>query len=312
MNLQVELLEALELLPCFDELLSIELLANGLSQTSIKVTTKSKLYFAKKLNSDTANIEISCALFCSNNNSKEDLTTQLSPAVVYHDQQWLVTEFISDYTLADAKVGLDVKNSITLTLMAKLHQLSTSRILGNIPQLNTSLSVARLLTKPLPLLAKNISILDSVSKTLTDVISKIILASESPLVLCHGDMNFSNILIDYLQNPRLIDFECAHKAPPEFDLAMFIAVNSVPTNRIKGLVIEYTELNPAHDCNDELLNLYILYSFFINGLWYLDNMDKNEESKLRFQELAFSQWSSFDNFADELNLQLSKLLPLLN
>jgi thiamine kinase-like enzyme len=312
MNIQEDVINALKTLPCFDEIQTVNLLANGLSQTSLKITTKSKTFFAKKLNAETADVEISCALLCSQKATKGDLneqTHQLSPTVVYHDKEWLVTEFIAGSTLAETKIDLETKVSITLTLMAKLHRLSAAAIEPYILQLDTNLSVSRLLAKPMSLLTRNSHIVDNVAESLTCAISQIILASDCPSVLCHGDMNFTNILTDKLRNPWLIDYECAHKAPAEFDLAMFIAVNNIPTKQIKGVVTAYTKLNQAHNCNDELLNLYILYSFFINGLWYLDNKDVQSDSL--FQKLAHVQWSSFDNFAIDRGMKLPKLLPLL-
>jgi len=312
MTLQIELINELKALPCFDEIETIDLLVNGLSQTSMKVTTKSRLYFAKKLNNDTANVEVTCALLCSQKASENDLTHQLSPTVLYHDKQWLVTAFISGEPLIDISIDIDVKYSVALKLMANLHQFSTARIERPIPELDTNLSVARLLSKPIPLLAQNRHILDSVDRSLTSVIDQIILASGSSSVLCHGDMNYTNILIDNIQKPWLIDFECAHKAPVEFDLAMFVAVNNVPIERLDDLLTDYRKLNQAHDCNIELLKYYIAFSFYINGLWYLDNKSKDKKSEVLFHELAVAQWTSFDCFSEKYGLQLPKLLPLLN
>ena len=307
MSLDVDVINSLKSLPCFNEIQAISLLVKGLSQTSLKVTTASQVFFAKKLHHDTAITEVYCALTCST----EDSTQDLSPQVIYHDQQWLVTEFIDGMTLTDSAIEDKIKISTSIALMAKLHKLPISSGKQSIPELNTAQSANRLLTKPVRYLAHQSPILDKVTKCLTLSINSLIQASENPNALCHGDINFTNILVDKGKRSWLIDFECAHIAPVDFDLAMFIAVNNIPTQQLNELVHNYNKLNPQYRCNKALLNHYILYSFFINGLWYFNNKHNDRQSEVLFHKLALEQWSAFDRFSIECAIEIPKLIPLL-
>lgn len=313
MTLAVNIIQSLKSLPCFGKVDKISLLANGLSQTAIKVTTNNQIFFAKKLNQDTANTEISCSIFCALStvvgSSGQRVSRQLSPDVVYHDKQWLVTEFIPGITLANSDHENKVKITTALTLMAELHQLDTSVTDHSILPLNPNLTIDRLLSNLSPFSAKQRHIIPDVSKCITAKINSLVKASGCNSVLCHGDLNFENILVD---NERywLVDFECAYLAPVEFDIAMFIAVNNIHTDELIAIVTAYFELNRHLHCNLELIHYYLLYSYFINGLWYLDNDSK--ENKNLYSRLAKEQWSSLDNYATENSIQIPKLLPLLS
>ena len=319
MNLHADLINSLKSLPCFDKIKGISLLANGLSQTSLKVTTTTQLFFAKKLNQDTANTEVSCALLCARSGTKlasgQESKQHLSPPVIYHDRQWLVTEFINGTALADSDLKNNIKISTALTLMAKLHQLPTAVAMQPINQLNTTLSVKRLLTNPAPFISKHSYFLDKVTKSLSASITSLIIAAKSPSVLCHGDINFTNILLDKDQKSWLIDFECAHLAPVEFDLAMFIAVNNIADCKIAEIVNDYDKLVahlvPRYRPNGKLLNHYILYSFYINGLWYFDNINELAGYNLMYT-LGIEQWSAFDRFANEHSIAVPKLMSIID
>ena len=315
MTLHADLINSLKILPCFDEIKAISLLANGLSQTSLKVTTTAQLYFAKKLNAETASTEVSCAQLCARFATKlasgQESDHHLSPQVIYHDHQWLVTEFINGIALADSHLKNNIKISIALALMAKLHQLPTAVAKQSINQLNTTLSVKRLLVNPAPFISKHSHFLDKVIKSLSTTITNLIMAAKSPSVLCHGDINFTNILLDEQQKSWLIDFECTHLAPVEFDLAMFIAVNNIAEYKIADIVNDYGKLVPTYEDNIQLLNHYILYSFYINGLWYFDNIDELGAGNLMY-DLGIEQWSAFDHFANKHSIAVPKLMSVIN
>jgi len=315
MPVPIDVINSLKSLPCFTEVRAISLLANGLSQTALKVTTATRVFFAKKLNKETSNTEISCAQLCAGlhmkNVSERSSWQLLSPLVIYHDQHWLVTTFINGLTLTDANLNKDRKISIALSLMAELHQLPLELANPPIPLLNTTRSVKRLLTKPAPFLASHSDALDKVTRSLSDSINSLIGDSTSPNVICHGDLNLTNILLDDSQRPWLIDFECAHVAPEEFDLAMFIAVNNISDQRITKIVAEYMTLVPDYRPNVDLLNYYILYSFYINGLWYFDNIDPLESNNTMYV-LGIEQWSAFDNFTNKHVITVPKLMSIID
>jgi thiamine kinase-like enzyme len=343
MSIADHLINELKSLPCFTQIQSVDLLAHGLSQTAIKVLTTSQVFFAKKLNQHTANSEIACALLCSNlaskNQPEQGNTKQLSPQVVYHDQHWLVTHFIHGLTLADTNLNNNKKIAIALNLMAQLH--SSPPTLANypIPQLNPSFTVNELLSTLPPLLFEHRNTLSKIGQSLSNAICSLITDTQRVNVVCHGDLNFTNVLQDNGNNAYLIDFECAQLAPPEFDLAMFIAVNNIVTQDITHIITEYSALMPSYRLNSRLLHYYLLYSLLINGLWYLANMKpidiietenteidnsalqntkventeaESSEAVNKMYGLAIEQWSAFDRLSLQHMNTLPKLLTLID
>jgi thiamine kinase-like enzyme len=311
MPVPIDVINSLKSLPCFTDVRGINLLANGMSQTAIKVNTDSGVFFAKKLNNETSRTEISCARLCASlhnkNVSDQSSCHPLSPQVIYHDRYWLVTSFIDGFALTDLNLNNDRKISIALSLMAQLHQFPVELVNPPIPLLKTTRSVKRLLTKPAPFLISRIDALDNVTRALSDSINSLIVDSTSPNVICHGDLNLTNILLDNQQRAWLIDFECVHIAPVEFDLAMFIAVNNLTNQHITQIVAEYMSLVPSYQPNVNLLNYYILYSFYINGLWYFDNIDPLDPDNAMYT-LGIEQWSAFDRFTNEHTIAMPTLI----
>ena len=92
---------------------------------------------------------------------------------------------------------------------------------------------------------------------------------------------------------------------------MFIAVNNISTHLIDDIVASYTVLVPNYRPNLTLLTYYLLYSFFINGLWYLDNTNDSKTNNT-LQSLAIEQWSAFDSFALKCLVDLPKLMSLID
>jgi thiamine kinase-like enzyme len=303
MSLTSSELNALKSLSCFEEVLDVSMLVDGMSHTCSKVTTSSQSYFVKKLNNETAEEEVVSSLLAAKH--------RLSPKVIYYDETWLVTEYIDSIILDKAEFSIDKFITTSLTLMAKLHQLLPQLKTGAIPNLDTLKSVQRLFTNPVPLPSRQRLILADITDTLTSKIEAEQSFSGAVNVLCHGDINYSNIVFDKTQQPWLIDFECSHLAPVEFDLSMFIAVNNIPTHLVDDILTCYTDLVPNYRPNQTLITYYLLYSFFINGLWYLDNRNDSKGNN-HLRSLAIEQWSAFDNFAVKHHLDIPKLMPLIS
>ncbi|TMM45780.1 hypothetical protein [Colwellia ponticola] len=328
---------SLKALPCFSTIVAVELLADGMSQTCIKVTTPKHIFLAKKLNDATANTEVSAALICAEQ--------ALSPGVIHHDNQWLITEFITGFSLSNATLKSDKQVSIALKLMTKLHQLARLQptvkypVNGEIPLLDIKKTITALLAKPLAFSAENSLVLIKLTTVLMNEINDQITRYKPASVVCHGDINFSNILIGAITNDHindipqskdnhnnsikisdldrvkhrawLIDFECAHLAPLEYDLAMFMAVNNIAFTDRNELVNTYLTLAPSAFINKKLLTYYLLSSYFINGLWYLaHNTDSTRKSSMFL--LATKQWSAFDNTLSQQPLVLPQLMPLIS
>jgi hypothetical protein len=296
MAIHSDIIQSLKSLPCFTEIQEVSLLAEGFSHTCVKVITTTQVFFAKKLNNTTANGEVNASIACADLN--------ISPHIVYYDKLWLVTKFVESCSLADAKMSVDSKTIIALTLLASCNSLVASEHYQAIPLLDTRQSANALLLSPAPCLVPHLEILNKVTHSLTDAIDSLLYKTQPLNVLCHGDVNFTNVLMGKDQKPWLIDFECAHRAPVEFDLAMFVAVNDIviDEHKLQEVIDVYTTLVPNVSINLALLDHYQLYSCYINGLWYLDN---------NLESLAITQWSAFDKLASKQAINLAKLLPLI-
>jgi Predicted choline kinase involved in LPS biosynthesis len=303
MSLTSSQLTTLKSLPCFEEVVDISLLVDGMSHTCIKVTTILQVFFVKRLNSETAKEEIFSSLYAAKHG--------LSPRVIYHDNAWLVTEFIDGITLDKTKLSNTKCIDTGLSLMAQLHQLMPQQNTKTIPYLDTAKSVQRLFTDPSSISAQQRLFLADITKTLTLNINTEQKRSGASNVLCHGDINYSNIIIDKSKKPWLIDFECSHLAPVEFDLSMFIAINNISPHHIDEIVNRYMVLDPSYRPNKTLLTYYVLYSYFINGLWYLDNTNDSKVSN-QLRSLAIEQWFAFDSFAIKQLLDIPKLTSLFS
>lgn len=111
------------------------------------------------------------------------------------------------------------------------------------------------------------------------------------LVCCHGDLNFSNILIDQKKQIWLVDYECVCLAPAEYDLAMFIAVNNIAKEEIATVVEHYESSSRLLKIDTKHLNNYLSFSYFINSLWY--KQAHQMQSNATFLNLYQQQWQKF-------------------
>jgi thiamine kinase-like enzyme len=255
--------DALSALPCFIQVDSISKIASGLSQHCFKVTADNKVYFAKSI---TDNTEVSVTQ-CAGKSG-------LSPSLIYHDQHWLVTHFINASNLAQSTINTDDKINHAIKLMVQCHQLKVKPA-----ELSTQDIIKSLLNNLHYPESQKIALLQ-----LAKLILEPLNVSQNS-VCCHGDLNFSNVLINQVHSTWLVDYECACIAPIEYDLAMFIAVNSLASNKIT-LIIKQYEHQSSVNVEPKLLNHYLLFCYFINALWYFNtyhektaNDGANTESK---------------------------------
>lgn len=259
--------QQLSTLTCFNHVEAIVPIVAGLSSDCYQVYADNKTFFAKKVTS--ANEVII---------SRHAGSQNLSPTVIYHDQDWLINEFIIGENLALTLQSIDEKIVVALKLMVKCHQMTV---------------------KPITLAPKKITdeLIDNACfstaqkaellQTAQQLIPK--LHNTKNHVCCHGDLNFSNILIGSKKNTYLVDFECACTAPTEYDLAMFIAVNAINKNQITTIVAHYKKYAlVAIDLT--LLSHYLRFCYFINGLWYTHAYHQTKLAK--FSLLAKQQWSN--------------------
>lgn len=268
--------DTLSNLPCFTQVESINKIPSGLSQHCFKVTADNKVYFAKTISNDT---EVSVTEYAGKSG--------LSPSLIYHDKHWLITNFIDANNLAQSTLKTDDKINHAMKLMVQCHQLNV---------------------KPAELSAKYI-INSLINNSHYPKSQKVALSQLAELIIeplsisrndvcCHGDLNFSNVLINQYQSAWLVDYECACIAPLEYDLAMFIAVNNLPSDEIT-MIIEQYEIQSSLYVDLQLLNHYLLFCYFINTLWYFNTyhekvlIKETTEDKQALLKHAQKQWHAF-------------------
>lgn len=279
--------KSLRALPCFTHVDEISTISIGLSQSCFKVNADNKVYFAKTV---TDNIEISIAVCASKSG--------LSPAVIYHDQDWLICNFIDSNNLTHNKIDTEKKIEHAIKLMVQCHQLN--------------INPAKLSETDISNALINSSHYSTLQQTALLQLAELILV---PLnnsingVCCHGDLNFSNVLMNQVQSTWLVDYECACTAPIEYDLAMLIAVNNLASDRIT-IIIEQYKMQSSVEVDPQLLNHYLLFCYFINALWYFNTYHKNTNSEKNQALLkhAKKQWFALQSI---LNVNNSPLFSRL-
>lgn len=267
------MIDSLSALPCFTQVEKILIIASGLSQSCFKVYADNKVYFAKTITDNTEVSVTECAAKYG-----------LSPTVIYHDKNWLICNFIDAYNLAQSALVTKEKIQYAMMLMVQCHQLNS---------------------KPAELAVKEI-INSLVNKSHYSILQQTALLQFAELILpllnnsknnvcCHGDLNFSNVLMNQAKNVWLVDYECACTAPIEYDLAMFIAVNNLDSDEIT-IIIEQYEMQSSVNVDPLLLNHYLLFCYFINGLWYFNTyhqkvlVEEMTEDKAVLLKHAQKQW----------------------
>jgi len=256
-------------LPCFNHIDNISEITSGLSQHCFKVSANGKTYFAKTIQSNT---EVTVALNAAKHN--------FSPAVVYYDSQWLITDYIESKNLSLSTMTTNQKITEALKMMVSCHQLNAK--------------IARLMPKDIigELIDENH--FSSMQKaTLMQLAQQILPLDNDDKndVCCHGDINFSNVLIDNNNHAYLIDYECSCLAPAEYDLAMFIAINNIDDNKIPAIIHQYQSLLPLKIVSHQKLKDYLYFSCFINSLWFY-NGSQNQQNP-SFKSLHKQQWERF-------------------
>jgi len=272
-------------LPCFSGL-SVQL-------SPIKQGLSHQCFLAKVIVDDSINAQrrepicyfIKCFVDHQATASKENQFAELfakqgiSPKVIYTDERYLVTEFIAGKPLSDLTLNVADKISACITLMDRLHQLPLA------PTTDT-LSMYDELVKLVNQSHVNLEQRTGLLKLCHKVSNFQVLA---PIVQCHGDINFTNVLRDKLNNDWLVDFESACLAPREYELAMFIAINCL-SNHQAEMTIESYQVQTGKSLNMTLLEHYLPCCYLLNGLWF---WQQRAISK-KLTELANAQFERFD------------------
>lgn len=249
---------SLKELACFNRIDAIKPINSGLSSQCYQVNADDKVFFAKKIT--TKNESIASTLAAKK---------YFSPRVILHTPQWLITEYIESENLSLSPLPVDKKISISMELMAQCHQLNVK-----VDKLEPDFITRDLIDKPSYSIQEQEELIIQAKGVLPP------LNLTKNLVCCHGDLNFSNVIIDQKNKAWLVDYECICIAPVEYDLAMFIAVNHISQSKINSIISHYEKLSPLVIVNTQLLNSFIIFSHFINALWYKNAQQNNGGSKL--------------------------------
>lgn len=322
-------------LPCFSSLTvtNIRLIESGLSQPCFEVGTVNQRYFAKYIADNYA--EFAASELASGYG--------MSPKVVYAGNKWLITEFIEAQSLQQADLATNKKIALILDLLMQCHQIDLDLVQVNSLMANVKSRAAGDLLSPLKAQQVEISSLPvlNIAAVISDLLqqlnpnhfqhqqialfsehlqqklSRLVAqqATDIKKVLCHGDANFSNVLVTnnggLSKNSFhgvLIDFECACLAPAEYDLAMMMAVNRIQANEVQEICQQYLlhlawlknqntsstsdetankkQINPV-SLSIDLVTCYRELSILINFLWYF--VEYQARKQLDYKNLAIEQ-----------------------
>jgi len=269
-----DIIKQLTLLPCFTKISEIQNIEEGASHNCFKVLTKDGSYFAKYFETTRATREI------EHNVTILAAKAMLSPAVLYQSEQWLITEYINDSGVID-ELNTTEKVLIMTELLSKCHRLTF-----DLPTLDLK-KVLNNIISDLLLSSKSLTHMRSIITKLPTI------ENNQPLVVCHGDVNFSNVI--FAENSFLVDFECASLAEPEYDLAMMIAINLLNGEHQVMLLSHYAKMAAITLSHTKLMS-YLSYCYLINGLWYLSKFKDIGRSELL--NLSLKQFTAFDNLMD--------------
>ncbi|MFD2166711.1 phosphotransferase [Thalassotalea euphylliae] len=203
---------------------------------------------------------------------------------------WIVSEWIPGVLLADESFPIEYKVQVLVEVLSRLGSL-TIETKNNFNRLSIQ-SVLEELSFDVRLTDLQRKLLSSANKQATNLDTS---TNEELLQLVHGDLNFSNILIEN-EKFKVIDFESAALASQEYELAMAIAVNEIPLDVLKEIFGKLCKYKGIVEFEVVMRNLFCCY--LINALWYENQY--LETKQRQFSTLAAKQWRLAENLHDEL------------
>lgn len=217
--------------------------------------------------------------------SNEKLAPNLLHAERFNNSYYILMEYVSGKSLASSDYSEEDKLSRCLNLMAQFHQafsytLAEEKLFPLLKPLDfTTLLQALFSAAKLDTTQKEKLL--TISDKLIFQLNNLNLLDDN-LVICHGDFNYSNVLISDMKN-CIIDFECLSLMPREYDIAMMLAVNElfyVPHEQVITDYLRFHERSKSSvtRLDASLLNLFYQLALLINGLWYLSEYKKNHSS----------------------------------
>lgn len=253
----MDAIAALQAIKFLQPILAIEPIESGLSHYCFKVTAHSNTYFVKVYKtatntSFTEQIKI------------EQLTGDqgLSPKVIDYCPlgSYCVYQYFAGKTLFESAVSNNDKNTMVVDLLVTCHAIQHKPIPLDIKQ-----SIKNLLPRlKLADITKS-KIIDNVNTCL-----QALALSKGELVLCHGDLNYSNVLI--ADNKLVIvDWEYGCLAEKEYDIAMMLAINNVPADLYNSIVEQYNLKAQSTPAKLSKVMQYLTLCELLNALWFMQS-----------------------------------------
>ena len=285
-------MQSLQTLSFFKQhlIVAVEEITSGLSQRSFKVSCDNhQCFYAKYFNDDNSEYAQIEKEVLQNSTS-----TEITMPLLYSDQQWIITPFIQANDLSEIELPITNKLYIALDLMLTFQQIKIQSV--NI--------------KPISFIAhgdfyvRSLALNEQQQHILRSLLSDDESIKPESVVLCHGDLNFTNMLYDLRLNDNLsqpnaniIDFECCCYAEVEYEIAMLIAVNNLfnyaPIETIITDIKDYLH-NKNMIISANKVMRYLFKSLLLNALWYLCRFHKTNDTKWEF--LAQQQFQQADVF----------------
>lgn len=258
--------QSLAALPYFDSLAieSVTPFLNGLSHKVFKVSCFSRsqnkrfTLVAKLIaGHETGVKEVSV--------SKRMAKLQLTPDVLFSNRQWLITQYLVGITLESAHFSMLKKLKMSLELLFKLYSTNGNQKINSVQAFD-----------PIPYvisLIQTSALSESIQEKLLALVNEqdVDIRCLDKFVI-HGDANFNNFIFDKGdQLLKMIDFEASSYSTREYDIAMLLAVNYIPSSTI--YLVLNSELKLL-EIDIEMVTRYAVISSIINVLWYLEQFNK--------------------------------------
>ncbi len=277
-----QLKKSLSFLPCFNHIETIEQMHQGLSHSCFKVLSDNSVFFAKNIKDKQIEANVIKELITTKNN--------IYPSVIFQNKQWLITPYIPAENLAASKQPIESKIELSINLMVKFHRLNIT-----LKPLKPFVIIEQLINKKYYSVEQQKEFIQTVAMLKESLLCE---KNKKNAVCCHGDLNFSNILFNNItEQTWLIDFECSYYAAVEYDIAMFIAINNINLNLLPIITEYYQTQEATTSINKKLVKKYLMFCYFINGLWFFNKIQNTENKTKPLLLLAKKQWQAFNKIA---------------
>ena len=242
----MELLTQLNQLEFFNGAIThVALIPSGYTHQNYHVITSSAQYFVKYIQGQYISLPL----------LHQAAQYQLTPDVLFADENWLIQPFIKGKLLCDKTFNLKQQVLCSMKLMARCHQLSV-----DVPTLSIAQAVDNCLLG-LSLSNQQQYEIDMIKQHFQQLIEP------ETTTLCHGDVRFANIIVN--RRSWLVDFEQCCLAEPAYDIAMFVAINQLPVNQLGYYIHLYQQQASSKLIVDiKKVKHYVAFCYFLNGLWF--------------------------------------------